>query len=244
MLFLFLLPFLAVVKSMFSVPSHLQFLPSAQFISQSLFFFVHAPPMTQNLGCAACLAVNPGLGFFFKKALIIILLLSVLQYHASLPMFANRRLWQASSMFFDVFWARILHTDRSATFHPRNLPTWTVTPRSCMSQKTAPAGPQTFVHEVASHTCLLHASLRSSSHFPMQPSRAQKHVAAHASSCSMSRFMTRKSESETESSFPAVLVKCLRNTSHCVGAMPRASELLAPLPSAKLSWYLSSCKLS
>ena len=70
-------------------------------------------------------------------------------------------------------------------------------------QKTAPAGPPAVFHEVASHTCLFHASFTSSCHCSVRTACAQKHVTAHAGSCSISKLLiSRKSESETERFFP------------------------------------------
>ena len=87
----------------------------------------------------------------------------------------------------------------------------TATPRSFISQKTAPAGPLTFAHDVASQTCRFHVSLTSSSHCPTQTACAKKHAAAHANSCSIPRLLiSDKSESETDGFFPAALTNCLR----------------------------------
>ena len=69
------------------------------------------------------------------------------------------------SVFCGVFWARIFHSDHSANTHSQDLPAWDGYSKVFVSHKTAPDGPQTGVHDPASHSCLFHASLESSSHF-------------------------------------------------------------------------------
>ena len=114
--------------------------------------------------------------------------------------------------------------------------------RSFISQKTAPAG--LIIHGVASQTCLFHASVMSSSQCP---ACTQKHAAAHASSCSISRLLISREARESEGFFPASLANSFLGTFRWVGATLWAFRspklVLAPLPYAILCWCLSSCKL-
>ena len=101
----------------------------------------------------------------------------------------------------------------------------TVISWSFISQTTAPAGPLTFVvHKVASHTCLVHASLTSSSHFPIQ-------TAPEARSCTCQVVLHFRCTSPLHSS-PFSLCWC-----HAKG-FGLSKLFLAPLPSAELCWYL------
>ena len=83
----------------------------------------------------------------------------------------------------------------------------------------------TCVHDLASHTCLFHASLKKSAHCPVQTPCAQKHVAPHASSCSISRLSTSKNkESETDGFFHGAPASCLRKVCLWDGTMPKALD--------------------
>ena len=116
-----------------------------------LFFCVHASP----IACAACLAVHPWcLSLSFS---------SMMSFFAHCCKLAT--VTCLVSVFCGVFWARIFHSDHSANTHSQDLPAWDGYSKVFVSHKTAPDGPQTGVHDPASHSCLFHASLISSSHF-------------------------------------------------------------------------------
>ena len=207
---------------------------------------VHAPLVNDVLACAACLVVQIRLGFLFNGALIgsnqnsLFQFISLVLLCPLLP----RNVCGMSQQCFLTFSGQVLFI--LIILASPILSTCllgSVIPKSFISHKTAPAGPLTFFHEVASHTCLFHAALMSSSHCPVQTACAWKHVAAHANSCSISKLLISwKSEIETEGFFLAALANCLLNTSLCVGTVPGAlhPSLLVPNPSTKLCWYLSS----
>ena len=91
--------------------------------------------------------------------------------------------------------------------------------------KTFPADPLTIAVKVASHTCLFHASHISSSHYPVQTAFAQRHIAAHASSYSISKLWRLR---------PAALTNWLRLE------LSTPTLFLATIPSEKLcrsSWW-------
>ena len=141
---------------------------------------------THDLACAACLAVH----LWFTNLLNMAMTGSnhTPSFSPSIS-YVFAHFCQQTSLaclikgFFVLLRARILHTDHSAMSHPQKLPTW--------------PGPLTFIHEVASHTCLFHASLMSSSQCSIHTDRGKKR------GCSISTFLrSMKRESETGASFP------------------------------------------
>ena len=81
-------------------------------------------------------------------------------------------------------------------------------------------------------TCLVHASVTCSSHRPAHIACAQKRVAAHASSCSISRLsISKKSETETGNFFPSTVFNCFLNISFEIVPCPKRSG------SSCCSWY-------
>ena len=121
--------------------------------------------MTHALACAAYDSVQIPSPFSFQHGLDVSLskfLLSVLQFHVSLPKcptsFPGKpvRCFLTSSG--HVFF--ILISLPSCNLKTCQLAS--VTPRTFIKKKTAPARPLTFFHEVDSHTSLFRASLMSS----------------------------------------------------------------------------------
>ena len=90
-----------------------------------------------------------------------------------------------------------IHGAGFCIFVIQNLPAWTRYPQVFQSTQNAPAGPLPFFHEVASQSCLLSKLL-----------------------------ISKKSESETQSLFPAPLASHLLNASRGVGTIHRAVALL------------------
>ena len=121
--------------------------------------------MTHALACAAYDTVQFPSPFSFQHGLDVSLskfLLSVLQFHVSLPSCPTSFPGKPERCLFDVFWARVFHINQSAILQPQNLPTCERYTENFIKKKTAPARPLTFFHEVDSHTSLFRASLVSS----------------------------------------------------------------------------------
>ena len=210
--FLFIPPFLAMVK--FMLFPHLLLDDTSQFFAVSP---VHAiqlfwcPRSTDDpRPCQCCMPRrHVVMVFLFNRA-------SIGSNH--IPSYTS-----SSTCFFAHFLPRKSHWSASkqcllmssghASFIPIILPSANlrtyqhgpVTPKSFISEKTAPAGPLALIHEFASHTCLFHAFLISSSYSTVQTACAQTHVVAHASSCSISRLLAR-------GVVLLALATCLRNT--------------------------------
>ena len=141
------------------------------------------PAMTQDLACAACLSICglpsfPLIGSNHTPS-----------FNSSIScMFAN----VCQRTFFACLIRVLFMSSGHVSFIQIILPSLvlktyqlaTVVRRSFISQKTAPARPLIS----SSFTCLFHASRISSVHCPVQTACAQKHVAADANSCSISRL--------------------------------------------------------
>ena len=108
------------------------------------------------------------------------------------PSYPNHFCGMLDQRLFNIVWTNVLQV--LSCYPPpasKQCQLGTVIPRSFMSQKTAPASPPTFFHDVASQIRLLHASWTSPSRCFVSTACTQKHAAAHANPCSIARTVER-----------------------------------------------------
>ena len=175
-------------------------------------FCVQAPLMTHGLACAAC----PDAWFEPHSHLSFVLLcpFKTCPLHAS----SASVLYSFSGL---VSMGRLF---QGLSLHKR----------------LAPAGPLIFVHDVASHTCLVQAALPIDPWKLLAPRSTLLHMTVHAP---FLLITSKNKESETDGFFPAAPAKCLRifflGWRHAWG-FQSPTLCLAPQPFARLCWYLFS----
>ena len=164
--------FLYLLDNMYSICRP----PSMSYI----LFSVQAPLMTHDF-CLCSMCCRPFRCFFFSREPLLVrttLLLSVLRFHASWPVFQYTSLACLSTVYLtssgQVFCMSIILPSSSLN----TCQLGSDISKSFMSHKTAPAAPISFPRDAASQMCLLHASLMSSSHCPVHTACAQKIVVA------------------------------------------------------------------
>ena len=170
--------------------------------------------MTHDIACACCVF---RLDFLFKTAFYWLATHSILQLFACMllgPCFTVHFFCVFEQRCHDMFWTLLCMTICLPSSSLETCLLGSVIPKLFISQKTTPASPLTFLHEVASRIRLLHTSFMSSHHCLVHTACAQKFVAAQANSCSISRLLTsKKSETDTDGFCPVALADCLLSTS-------------------------------